>query len=127
MGHPKKLTRIFILLLVGISLFSMPARGLAQTEPPNEEVEDLEVSDDDILVFEPQFFVEFPFAQGFAISFNFGIKFEVPRRLLLVENDILNFFLRFRSYIIPAETETPAVTPAATPTLEPTVTPTPSE
>jgi hypothetical protein len=105
----------------------MPARGLAQTEPPNEEVEDLEVSDDDILVFEPQFFVEFPFAQGFAISFNFGIKFEVPRRLLLVENDILNFFLRFRSYIIPAETVTPAVTPAATPTLEPTVTPSPTE
>jgi len=69
-------------------------------------------------VIEPEFFLEFPFGQGFQIAFNFGFSIEVPRRLVLVENDILNFFLRFKTYVIPADggstataTPAPEVTP----------------
>ena len=117
------LIRLILLTLLGVVLFSAPSSALAQdTNPPPVLSEDEGISDDDILVFEPELFVEFPFAQGFKLSFNFGFSLEVPRRLMLVDNDVLNFFLRFRSYIIPADPPG-STTPIPTPTPE--VTPTP--
>lgn len=99
-----KMTRLLTVLIIGMMLLSLPSSVQAQdTTPPPELEEEEGISDADILVFEPTFHLEFPFAQGFQITLNFGIKIEVPRRLLLVENDVLNFFLRFSSYVIPAE------------------------
>ena len=100
----KWITRVLLGALLCTLVLVFPSTAAAQeTDPPRELIEDEEVSDEDILVIEPEFFLEFPFAQGFKISFNFGISIEVPRRLILVENDILNFFIRFQSYVIPAE------------------------
>ena len=111
--------------LIGALTLAGPAVVFAQdTLPPSVQAE-TGTSDDDVLVFEPQLYWEFPFAQGFKISFNFGFSLEVPRFLNLVEDDVFNFFLRFRSFVRPAETGVPV--PAATPTvtLTPQVTPTP--
>ena len=117
---------IIMTLLMGALTLVAPAAVFAQdTQPPSVQAE-TGTTDDDILVFEPQLFWEFPFAQGFKISFNFGISLEVPRFLNLVENDVFKFFLSFRSFVRPAETVIP-VTPA-TPTVTPTpeITPTPN-
>ncbi len=105
---------VSVLILIAVLLFSFPATAVAQDTTPPEVEEERTFSDDDILVFEPEFHLEFPFAQGFEISFNFGLSIEVPRRLMLVDNEVLNFFLRFRSYVIPAEgpvSPLPTVTP----------------
>ncbi len=113
----KWMTRLCLAVLVGVLVLAFPSAAMAQeTDPPRELIEEEGVSDEDILVIEPEFFLEFPFGQGFKIAFNFGFSIEVPRRLVLVENDIFSFFLRFRSYVIPAEgtvtsTPTPEVTP----------------
>lgn len=99
----KRKLHIFFCLLIGILLLVLPATAFAQApEPPPEWSGESEVSDGDILVFEPQFFFELPFAQGFKISFNFGISIRVPRQLMLVDDSVFNFFVRFRSFIIPA-------------------------
>ncbi len=100
------LLKICIVVLVAVLVLGLPATVMAQDDdpPPEEPVEDPGVSEDDILIFEPQLYLEFPFNQGFKIILNFGISFEVPRRLLLVDNNILNFFLKFESFIRPAET-----------------------
>jgi hypothetical protein len=113
----KWLTRLVLAVLICTLVLAFPSTAAAQeTDPPRELIDDEGVSDEDILVIEPQFYLEFPFAQGFKISFNFGITIEVPRRLILVNNDILNFFLRFQSYVIPAEGEIEATTsPEVTP------------
>jgi hypothetical protein len=127
MKKRKLWTLLFALLIMGSLIFALPTPALAQdTDPPPEETEEPGASDEDILIFEPQLFLEFPFNQGFKIKLNFGIVFEVPRRLTLFENNILNFFLRFKSSVRPAETAAPTVPePTATPTPEPTPTPTP--
>lgn len=105
----KWITRLCLAALVFTLVLAFPSTAAAQeTDPPQELNEDDEVSDEDILVIEPQFYLEFPFSQGFKISFNLGISIEVPRRLVLAENDILNFFIRFQSYVIPAEGESEA-------------------
>ena len=113
----KWMTRLCLAALVGVLVFAFPSAAMAQeTDPPRELIEEESVSDEDILVIEPEFFLEFPFGQGFQIAFNFGFSIEVPRRLVLVENDILNFFLRFKTYVIQAEgTVTSTPTPEATP------------
>jgi hypothetical protein len=100
------LLKICIVVLVAFLVLALPTTALAQDDdpPPEEPVEAPGVSEDDILIFEPQLYLEFPFNQGFKIILNFGISFEVPRRLLLVDNNILNFFLKFESFIRPAET-----------------------
>jgi hypothetical protein len=95
-------------LLIVVALLALPATVLAQApEPPPEWTGESEVSDTDILVFEPQFFFELPFAQGFQISFNLGISIRVPRQLMLVDNPVYNFFVRFRSFVIPGGVEAP--------------------
>lgn len=99
----KRTIQILFCLLIGFSLLALPAAAAAQTpEPPPEWDGDTGGSDDDILVIEPQFFFELPLAEGFQISFNFGISIRVPRLLNLVTEDAYNFFVRFRSYVIPA-------------------------
>ena len=126
MINKKCLVMIIVALQMGALTLAAPTAALAQDITPLPVVsEEPGISADDILVFEPQLFWEFPFAQGFKISFNFGISLEVPRFLNLVEDDVFNFFLRFRSFVRPAETVSP-VTPA-TPTVTPTpkITPTP--
>lgn len=118
-------TGILMLLVVGFGVMTSH-QVMAQTVfPPPEVIDEAETSEDDILVFQPQLYWEFPFAQGFKISFNFGISFEVPRLLNLVEDDVFNFFLRFRSYVIPAESGTPVSTPRPQITPTPQLTPTP--
>lgn len=102
--------QLLVCLLIGLSLLAVPAAAFAQTpEPPPEWDGNVGVADDDILVFEPQFFFELPFAQGFQLSFNFGITIRVPRQLILLDEDVYNLFVRFRSYVIPGgeETSTP--------------------
>ena len=112
----KWMTRLCLAVLVGVLVLAFPSAAMAQeADPPRELIEEESISDEDILVIEPEFFLEFPFGQGFQIAFNFGFSIEVPRRLVLVDNDILNFFLRFRSYVISAEGESTAT---ATPTPE---------
>lgn len=99
--------QLMICLLIGVTLLALPGAAFAQTpEPPPEWDGNVGVSDDDILVFEPQFYFELPFAQGFQISFNFGISIRVPRQLMLVNDQVYDFFVRFRSYVIPAGAET---------------------
>ena len=93
------------LLLAGLVLLIPTAVFAQEVDPPTVLTSDFEASEDDILVFEPQLFFELPFAQGFKISFNFGISFQVPRQLWLVTTDAYNFFLNFRSYVIPAQGE----------------------
>jgi len=99
----KRTIQILSFLLIGIFLLALPAAAAAQTpEPPPEWDGASGVSDEDILVIEPQFFFELPLAQGLEISFNFGISLRIPRVLTLVTEDAYTFFLRFRSYVIPA-------------------------
>jgi hypothetical protein len=94
---------LMVLLVIGGLMLSVPATVIAQVvEPPPLWQGDDEVDQNDILVFEPQLFFELPFTQGFKISFNLGISFQVPRQLNFVTNDVTNFFLRFRSFILPA-------------------------
>ena len=108
----KRTIQMLSFLLIGFLLLAVPAAAAAQTlEPPPEWDGESGVSDDDILVFEPQIFFELPFAQGFQISFNFGIAIRVPRQLTLVMEDAFTFFLRFRTYVIPAGGEVTAPTP----------------
>jgi len=96
--------QIFFCLLIGALWLAFPAAAFAQTpEPPPDWTGESGVSDEDILVFEPQFFFELPFAQGFQISFNLGFSIRVPRQLMLVNDEVYNFFVRFRSFVIPAE------------------------
>jgi hypothetical protein len=100
----KQSIQFVLCLLIGSFIFVTPTAVFAQeVEPPTVLTSDFEPSDDDILVFEPQLFFELPFMQGFKISFNFGISLQVPRRLWLVTTDAYNFFLNFRSYVIPAQ------------------------
>lgn len=108
----KRTIQMLICLLIGFSLLALPAAAAAQTpEPPPEWGGESEVSDDDILVIEPQFFFELPFAEGFEISFNFGISIRIPRVLTLVTEDAYTFFMRFRTYVIPAGEEAAELTP----------------
>jgi hypothetical protein len=121
-----KINKLFIqvltLLLVAGVVFALPGTALAQeTDPPQEETSGLDDSpENDILVFEPQFYFELPLAQGFKIVFNLGISFEVPRELTLVSDEAYNFILRFSSYLRENALE-PVETPEAdiTPTPEP--------
>lgn len=99
----KRTNQFLFCLLIAVLLLALPAAVLAQApEPPPDWSGESEVSEDDILVFEPQFFFELPFAQGFQISFNLGISIRVPRQLILVDDNVFNFFVRFRSFVIPA-------------------------
>ena len=122
--------RIFIqlavLILIGVLIFSLPTTVLAQeTDPPAQGATELDdTPENDILVFEPQFFWELPLSQGFKISFNFGISFEVPRELTLLSDQAFNLFLRFSSYIREDALE-PTVTPEPTEVPQPEATPTP--
>jgi hypothetical protein len=101
----RRTIQTLICLLIGLLLLGLPATVTAQApEPPPEWDGEIELADDDILVFEPQLFFELPFAQGFQISFNIGISIRVPRQLILVTEEAFNFFVRFRSYVIPAGT-----------------------
>jgi hypothetical protein len=105
----KRTIQMLSFLLIGFLLLAMPAAVTAQApEPPPEWDGESEVSDDDILVIEPQFFFELPLAQGLEISFNFGISIRIPRVLTLVTEDAYTFFLRLRSYVIPAGEEAAA-------------------
>lgn len=92
---------LLLLVIVGLLIF-IPSRVIAQDTNPPELVVESTMSPNDILVLEPTFHWEFPFEQGFKISFNFSIAFEVPRSLLLLQDDLYNFILEFQSYIIPA-------------------------
>ncbi len=123
MKRKNRIIKIIVALLITALTLSFPVAALAQEVLPPVVQDETGISEDDILVFEPQLYWEFPFAQGFKISFNFGISLEVPRFLNLVEDDVFNFFLRFRSFVRPAETSLP--TTPATPTMAPTVFPTP--
>jgi hypothetical protein len=78
-------------------------------------------------VIVPEFKVEIPIVGDFKISFNFGIKFEVPHQLMLANNDILNFLLNFDAYLIPGGGSTSTPTPTPFPdTPTPSSTPTPN-
>lgn len=125
MKQKKIFIQITILALIVAVTFGMPSLALAQeTDPPNEDQQESTELDDtpenDILVFEPQFYWELPLSQGFKITFNFGISFEVPRALNLLSEEAFNFILQFRSFIREDALE-PTVTPTpdATPTPEP--------
>ncbi len=122
MKQKKIFVQVFTIVMIGVLTFGLPTAALAQeTDPPEQDTRELDdTPENDILVFEPQFFWELPLSQGFKISFNFGISFEVPRELTLLSDEAFNFFLQFRSYIREdalEPTETP--TPEATPTPEP--------
>jgi hypothetical protein len=123
MKQKKIFIRLVIFALIGVLTFSLPTMVMAQeTDPPAQDDTELDdTPENDILVFEPQFFWELPLSQGFKISFNFGISFEVPRELTLLSDDAFNLFLRFSSYIredalVPTEVPEPEAT---TPTPEP--------
>lgn len=108
----KNTLQILICLLIGLSLLAFPAAAAAQTpEPPPEWDGFTGGSVDDVLVIEPQFFFELPVLGGFTISFNFGFSFRVPRQLNLVTEEGYDFFVRFRSYVIPAGEEAAELTP----------------
>ena len=106
----KRNIQVVLSILIAACLLAAPAAAFAQEiQPPPTWTGDQAVSDEDLLVFEPQFFFELPFADGFQISINFGFSIRVPRRLMLVDQDVYNFFVKFRSYVIPGggETTTP--------------------
>ena len=122
MRNHKRLFQGVILLLIAMMAFALPGAAMAQeTDPPTEGTQELDdTPENDILVFEPQFYWELPLGQGFKIVFNFGISFEVPRELTLVSDQAFDFILRFSSYIrenAMDQTETPE--PETTPTPEP--------
>lgn len=103
----KRSIQFALCLLIVVTLLALPTLAAAQTpEPPPEWDGESGVSEGDIIVIEPQFFFELPFAQGFQISFNLGISIRVPRQMMLVSDDAYNFFVRFRSFVIPAQGET---------------------
>ena len=122
MKQNKILIQLAVLALIGLIMFSLPGGVMAQeTDPPVEEPSQLDdTPENDILVFEPQFFWELPLSQGFKITFNFGISFEVPRGLSLVSEEAFNLFLRFRTYI-----REDALDGTETPELDQTPTPEP--
>lgn len=97
-----RIFQLILALLIGLVLLAWPATTFAQTTPPPIWVGEGEGAIDDILVFEPMLFFELPFMQGFKVSFTFGISIQVPRQLVLVNDDVFNFFLRFSNYVIPA-------------------------
>ena len=112
MKMSKLLIQILILFVITTLLFSVPAEVFAQETDPPVEQEDPEESENDILVFEPRFSWEFPFGDGFKISFHFAISFEVPRQISLVQDEVFDLILNFNSFIRPGaleepETETP--------------------
>jgi hypothetical protein len=122
MKTQKRFVKFTVLALIAIMAFALPEVVMAQeTDPPGQETPELDDSpENDILVFEPQLYWELPFAQGFKISFNFGISFEMPRGLTLVSEEAFNLFIRFRSFIRedalePSETPLPEVTPTPEP------------
>lgn len=111
-----KLSKLFVQLsiffVIVTMLFSLPAMVFAQETDPPVEPEDTEISENDILVFEPRFSWEFPFGDGFKIAFHFAISFEVPRQISLVQDEVFDLILNFSSFIKPGalpetETETP--------------------
>lgn len=118
----KLLIQAITLLLIAVVVFALPGTVMAQeTDPPQEETSGLDDSpENDILVFEPQFYFELPLAQGFKIVFNFGISFEVPRELTLVSDQAFDFILRFSSYI-----RENALEPVEMPEVDTTPTPEP--
>jgi hypothetical protein len=102
----KRPIQMLLCLLIGALLLAAPAAAFAQeVQPPPIWTGDQTLANDDLIVFEPQFVFELPFMEGFKTSFNFGFTFQVPRHLMLVEEDVYNFFVRFRSYIIPGQGE----------------------
>ena len=104
----KNLTiQLLLCLLISALLLASPAAAFAQeVEQPPTWTGDQAALNDDLIVFEPQFVFELPFLGGFKISFNFGFSIQVPRQLMLSEENVFNFFVRFRSYIIPGQGET---------------------
>lgn len=122
MQDKKRFTQVAVILLIGILVLAFPGAVMAQeTDPPAAEAGTLDdTPENDILVFEPQFFWELPLAQGFKIIFNFGISFEMPRELTLVTQEAFDFILRFSSYI-----RENALEPTSTPEVEATPTPEP--
>ena len=123
---PMKQKKIFVQLvifaMVAVLTFSLPMNVMAQEpDPPGQDETVLDdTPENDILVFQPEFFWELPLSQGFKITFNFGISFEVPRELTLLSDEAFNFFLQFSSYI-----RQDALEPTETPEPEPTPTPEP--
>jgi hypothetical protein len=125
MKQKKLYIQLVIFTLILALLFGAPSIVQAQeVDPPTQDPQESTGLDDtpenDILVFEPQFFWELPLSQGFKITFNFGISFEVPRQLTLLSEEAFNFILQFRSYIREdalEPTETPV--PETSPTPEP--------
>ncbi len=108
----KRAFQFLVCLMIGISLLAFPAAAAGQTpEPPPEWDGFTGGSVDDVLVIEPQFFFELSLFEGFTISFNFGFSFRVPRQLNLVTEEGYDFFVRFRSYVIPAGEGTTVPTP----------------
>lgn len=101
-----------MMFLVASLLFSLPLTVFAQETDPPVAPEDPEISENDILVFEPRFSLEFPLGDGFEITFHFAISFEVPRQIRLVQDEVFDLILNFNSFIRPGaleepETETP--------------------
>jgi len=112
MKMSKLFIQLSILFIITTMLFAVPAKVLAQETDPPVVQEDTEESENDILVFEPRFSWEFPFGDGFKISFHFAISFEVPRQISLVQDEVFDLILNFNSFIRPGalaepETETP--------------------
>ncbi len=95
---------LVILTLAGGLMFAAPSPVYAQEADPVEEAAEAEYAGE-ILVFVPQLYWEFPLANGFKITFNFGLTIELPRQLMLLQDDAFNFFLSFDSYMRPAEGE----------------------
>ena len=122
MKRKKIFYQLVIMALIGVLTFSLPTIVMAQeTDPPVQDETTLDdTPENDILVFEPEFFWELPLSQGFKITFNFGISFELPRELTLLSEEAFNFFLQFRSYI-----REDALEPVENPEPEPTTTPEP--
>lgn len=122
MKNKKFFIQLVVMVVIGAIAFSVPGIAMAQeTDPPIQEEQELDATpEDDILIFEPQFYWELPLTQGFKVTFNFGISFEFPMDLTLVSEEAFNLILRFRSYIREdgmEPTETPE--PQPTPTPEP--------
>lgn len=97
--------RFLMMFLVAALLFSLPATVFAQETDPPVAPDDPEISENDILVFEPRFSWEFPFGDGFKIAFHFSISFEVPRQISLVQDEVFDLILNFNSFIRPGALE----------------------
>lgn len=102
----KRNIQVVLSVLIAACLLAAPAAAFAQEiQPPPTWTGDQTAANDDVIVFEPQFVFELPFVQGFKISVNFGFSIQVPRQLMLAEENVYNFFIRFRSYVIPGQGE----------------------